>query len=237
MTSWAGWSVGLPMPRSMTSMPARRFWYLRALILPKRYGGSRLTRSATSMRKGVCGVFGSLCMGAQPEGGKPGGWTVLSVAPAGPPVTFGRRRRWRPPPPPGRLSPRRVGRPSRGVSPHAARQRRPARAQLPGHFPPHGPESGLPRPPRPVAARPAPPPCPRAGRRQKHRRHPAVARWRAESARNLRPPAEYRGPLRVIWTKRPGSRLGEMLPNHARHAYKLVLVRSVQHDNGNHFAG
>src|SRR5579885_1616058 len=50
-------------------------------------------------------------------------------------------------------------------------------------------------------------------------------------------PAEYRGPWGVIRTKVPGMQLCEMLPNHARHADKLVLVRSVHHDNGDHFAG
>src|SRR5207237_6924102 len=62
MTWLSGTSVGLPMPRSMTSMPARRLAYFRALILPNRYGGRRLTRSATSTRKGCCGTLGSLCM-------------------------------------------------------------------------------------------------------------------------------------------------------------------------------
>src|SRR5262245_32521224 len=50
-------------------------------------------------------------------------------------------------------------------------------------------------------------------------------------------PAEYRGPWGVVRTKVPGMQLCEMLPNHARHADKLVLVRSVHHDNGDHFAG
>ena len=31
-------------------------------------------------------------------------------------------------------------------------------------------------------------------------------------------------------------RLGELLPHHARHADKMVFVRSLHHDNGDHFA-
>jgi hypothetical protein len=50
-------------------------------------------------------------------------------------------------------------------------------------------------------------------------------------------PAEYRGPWGAINTKVPGLRVSEMLPHHARHADKLVLVRSLHHDNGDHFAG
>ena len=37
------------MPRSITSSPARRFSYIRRLICANRYGGSRVTRSATSI--------------------------------------------------------------------------------------------------------------------------------------------------------------------------------------------
>ena len=36
MTHCSGGSVGLPIPRSMTSIPSRRFRYFRSLILPKR---------------------------------------------------------------------------------------------------------------------------------------------------------------------------------------------------------
>ena len=50
-------------------------------------------------------------------------------------------------------------------------------------------------------------------------------------------PAEYRGPFGVINTNVPGIRLCETLPNHARHADKMVFVRSLHHDNGDHFAG
>ncbi len=49
-------------------------------------------------------------------------------------------------------------------------------------------------------------------------------------------PAEYRGPYGAINTNVPGIRLCEMLPHHARHADKMVFVRSLHHDNGDHFA-
>jgi hypothetical protein len=50
-------------------------------------------------------------------------------------------------------------------------------------------------------------------------------------------PAEYRGPYGVIRTRVPGILLSETLPRHAEHADKMVFVRSVHHDNGDHFAG
>jgi hypothetical protein len=50
-------------------------------------------------------------------------------------------------------------------------------------------------------------------------------------------PAEYRGPYGVINTRVPGIRISETLPHHARHADKMAFVRSVHHDNGDHFAG
>jgi hypothetical protein len=50
-------------------------------------------------------------------------------------------------------------------------------------------------------------------------------------------PAEYRGPYGVINTRVPGIHISETLPHHARHADKMVFVRSVHHDNGDHFAG
>ncbi|HEV7223594.1 MAG TPA: DUF1501 domain-containing protein [Pirellulales bacterium] len=49
--------------------------------------------------------------------------------------------------------------------------------------------------------------------------------------------SEYRGPYGVIDTNVPGIRISEMLPHHARHADKMVLVRSLHHDTGDHFAG
>jgi len=49
-------------------------------------------------------------------------------------------------------------------------------------------------------------------------------------------PAEYRGPFGTIQTKVPGIRLCETVPLHAKHADKMVFVRSLHHDNGDHFA-
>lgn len=49
-------------------------------------------------------------------------------------------------------------------------------------------------------------------------------------------PAEYRGPFGTIQTRVPGIRLCELVPEHARLADKLVFVRSLHHDNGDHFA-
>ncbi len=49
-------------------------------------------------------------------------------------------------------------------------------------------------------------------------------------------PAEYRGPYGTIQTRLPGVRLCELVPEHARRADKLVFVRSLHHDNGDHFA-
>lgn len=50
-------------------------------------------------------------------------------------------------------------------------------------------------------------------------------------------PAEYRGPYRAISTSVPGIQLSELLPHHARHADRMAFIRSVHHDNGDHFAG
>jgi hypothetical protein len=50
-------------------------------------------------------------------------------------------------------------------------------------------------------------------------------------------PAEFRGPFGAIDTNVPGIQISESLPRHARHADKMVLVRSLHHDNGDHFAG
>src|SRR5207237_8604613 len=46
-----------------------------------------------------------------------------------------------------------------------------------------------------------------------------------------------RGPYRALNTNVPGMRISEVLPHHARHADKMVFVRSLHHDNGDHFAG
>jgi hypothetical protein len=49
-------------------------------------------------------------------------------------------------------------------------------------------------------------------------------------------PAEYRGPLKAIPTSIPGVHLPELMPGHARLLAKMSLVRSVYHNNGDHFA-
>src|SRR5437764_1384874 len=43
-------------------------------------------------------------------------------------------------------------------------------------------------------------------------------------------------PWGAINTKVPGIRLSEMLPHHARWADKMAFIRSLHHDNGDHFA-
>ncbi len=50
-------------------------------------------------------------------------------------------------------------------------------------------------------------------------------------------PSEYRGPFGVLQTNVPGVFLSETLPNHTRHADKMVFVRSLHHGTGDHFAG
>jgi hypothetical protein len=50
-------------------------------------------------------------------------------------------------------------------------------------------------------------------------------------------PIEYRGPFGAVDTIVPGIRLSERLPRHARHADKMVFVRSLHHGNSDHFAG
>lgn len=49
-------------------------------------------------------------------------------------------------------------------------------------------------------------------------------------------PAEYRGPFGAIRTNVPGVFVSETLPHQAKHADKMALIRSVHHDNGDHFA-
>lgn len=49
-------------------------------------------------------------------------------------------------------------------------------------------------------------------------------------------PAEFRGPLKAIPTAVPGVLVSELLPNHARLLDKVSLIRSLHHDNGDHFA-
>ncbi len=49
-------------------------------------------------------------------------------------------------------------------------------------------------------------------------------------------PIEFRGPWGAIRTKVPGIRISEQLPLHAKLADKMVFLRSLHHDNGDHFA-
>lgn len=49
-------------------------------------------------------------------------------------------------------------------------------------------------------------------------------------------PLEFRGPWRAIETNVSGIRISEMLPQHAKHADKMVFIRSLHHNNGDHFA-
>ncbi|MCA9177843.1 MAG: DUF1501 domain-containing protein [Planctomycetales bacterium] len=49
-------------------------------------------------------------------------------------------------------------------------------------------------------------------------------------------PVEYRGPFGAISTNVPGIHLSETLPLHAKHADKMAFIRSLHHDNGDHFA-
>lgn len=50
-------------------------------------------------------------------------------------------------------------------------------------------------------------------------------------------PVEYRGPYGTIQTNVPGIHISDILPLHARHAEKMVFVRSLHHGTGDHFAG
>jgi hypothetical protein len=49
-------------------------------------------------------------------------------------------------------------------------------------------------------------------------------------------PAEFRGPLKPIDTAVPGVQVSELLPKHASLMKHLAILRSVHHDNGDHFA-
>lgn len=49
-------------------------------------------------------------------------------------------------------------------------------------------------------------------------------------------PSEYRGPWGSIATNVSGIRLSETMPQHAKLADKMVFVRSVHHNTGDHFA-
>jgi uncharacterized protein (DUF1501 family) len=50
-------------------------------------------------------------------------------------------------------------------------------------------------------------------------------------------PAEYRGAYKPIDTSAPGIRLCELMPEQAKIAHRMAFLRSVHHDNGDHFAG
>ncbi len=50
-------------------------------------------------------------------------------------------------------------------------------------------------------------------------------------------PAEYRGAYKAIETNVSGIRLSELMARQAKLADKMAFVRSVHHDNGDHFAG
>jgi hypothetical protein len=49
-------------------------------------------------------------------------------------------------------------------------------------------------------------------------------------------PAEFRGPLKAIDTAVPGVQVSELLPRHAALMKHLAIIRSMHHDNGDHFA-
>ena len=49
-------------------------------------------------------------------------------------------------------------------------------------------------------------------------------------------PAEFRGPLRAMSTRVPGVQVSELFPNHARLMDRMTIIRSLHHDNGDHFA-
>ncbi len=49
-------------------------------------------------------------------------------------------------------------------------------------------------------------------------------------------PAEFRGPFGICKTKTPGVVISELMPNVAERFSKLSIVRSLHHDNGDHFA-
>jgi Protein of unknown function (DUF1501) len=49
-------------------------------------------------------------------------------------------------------------------------------------------------------------------------------------------PPEYRGPIGSIETKVPGLRISELFPRQAALADHIALIRTMHHDNGDHFA-
>ena len=50
-------------------------------------------------------------------------------------------------------------------------------------------------------------------------------------------PSEYRGPLRAIPTKVDGIRFSELMPEQAKIADRLAVLRTVQHHSGDHTKG
>src|SRR5262245_24824230 len=49
-------------------------------------------------------------------------------------------------------------------------------------------------------------------------------------------PVEFRGPLKAMDTAVPGIQVSELLPYHARLMDKMSIIRSMSHNNGDHFA-
>jgi hypothetical protein len=49
-------------------------------------------------------------------------------------------------------------------------------------------------------------------------------------------PEQFRGPLKAIPTALSGVQVSELLPNHARLLDRMSIIRSLHHDNGDHFA-
>jgi len=49
-------------------------------------------------------------------------------------------------------------------------------------------------------------------------------------------PPEYRGPWGALQTNVPGMFVSESMPLHTKHADKMAFIRSLHHDNGDHFA-
>ncbi len=49
-------------------------------------------------------------------------------------------------------------------------------------------------------------------------------------------PIDFRGPLKAMETRVPGMLVSELLPEHARLMDKIALIRSMHHNNGDHFA-
>ncbi|MCC2672762.1 MAG: hypothetical protein K0Q72_5234 [Armatimonadetes bacterium] len=50
-------------------------------------------------------------------------------------------------------------------------------------------------------------------------------------------PADYKGAYNAIDTSVPGLRLCELMTEQAKMAHRMAFIRSVHHDNGDHFAG